>query len=261
MVKKIPDFYLEQYLLNELPEKKQILVSQSNELLDKIRDIEIDNHEIMGKYPPKLFISQIYEKLDHRKPRSILRPFSVKMRFPLVAAACVALFFAFFPIIQRSTGFNENISQGTTRVKGFRPTLNIYRETTEGPELLKSLTKVREHDLLQISYSSAGEKYGVIFSVDGRGIVTLHYPEDLASTPLLNKAGETSLRFSYKLDDAPKFEEFFFVTSKNIFSVSSLIENVRSQAAYNLSLNEEIAFRISLPKSFRQTSILLIKVK
>jgi hypothetical protein len=90
----------------------------------------------------------------------------------------------------------------------------IYRKTKDEVHLIRSGDAARKGDLLQIAYVSAGQPFGVIFSLDGSGAVTLHYPaEDLSSTKLQPNE-QILLKTSYELDDAPAYERFFFVTAQ-----------------------------------------------
>lgn len=68
-------------------------------------------------------------------------------------------------------------------------------------------------------------EYGVIFSVDGNGNITRHFPENTWQAGHLEQRNdETPLDFSYELDNAPDFECFIMVTSKKQFSLDD-IEN------------------------------------
>ena len=52
----------------------------------------------------------------------------------------------------------------------------MYRKTDNGAEELAAGQAARQKDVLQLSYIAADARYGVIFSVDGRGTLTLHLP-------------------------------------------------------------------------------------
>ena len=74
----------------------------------------------------------------------------------------------------------------------------------------------------------------MIFSVDGRGSVTLHFPSgDRADTTL--ERGVHALEYGYELDDAPRFEKFLFVTSTQPLDVASLLEQAERKAKANPS--------------------------
>jgi len=68
------------------------------------------------------------------------------------------------------------------RVKGLEPTLLLFRKTPEGSEPLKDGAAARAGDLIRIGYRAAGQRWGVIVSVDGRGVVTRHLPRERART-------------------------------------------------------------------------------
>ena len=77
--------------------------------------------------------------------------------------------------------------------------------------------------MIQITYIPGNKNYGVIFSLDGNGNLTRHFPEDnWIAGKLENNGEEIPLSFSYKLDDAPEYELFVFVASMNEFSLEEL---------------------------------------
>jgi hypothetical protein len=70
----------------------------------------------------------------------------------------------------------------------------------------------------------------MIFSIDGSGSVTLHLPEAESALPRLQKEGEIALPYSYELDNAPRFERFYFVTSQKAFSVRQVMQDAQKAA-------------------------------
>jgi hypothetical protein len=72
----------------------------------------------------------------------------------------------------------------------------------------------------------------VILSVDGRGVVTLHYPESEDKDPILDQYKKTFLSTSYELDDAPDFERFFFITSKSEIDVQAILNSAKVLAKH-----------------------------
>jgi hypothetical protein len=88
-------------------------------------------------------------------------------------------------------------------------------------------------DVLQIKYSAGQARFGAIFSIDGRAVLTRHLPpEDAAAAkaPLLAEAG-AALGSAYELDDAPSFERFFLLSSTRDFDLSTASEALRALAA------------------------------
>jgi hypothetical protein len=96
--------------------------------------------------------------------------------------------------------------------------LRAYLKTN--PEsLLGDQAAVSAGNTIQLAYTvgnefagdSTGERYGVIFSIDGRGAVTLHYPYTPEGKTRLTVGKQMPLEEAYTLDDAPNYEMFFFV--------------------------------------------------
>jgi hypothetical protein len=109
------------------------------------------------------------------------------------------------------------------------PRLEIWRQTEGKAEVLKPGSTVRAFDSLQIAYLAAGRAYGMIVSLDGRGRLTLHYPDSFNAEPVLDQGAPTVLGFAYQLDDAPRFERFFFVTSRERFRVDVVWTQMEKQ--------------------------------
>jgi hypothetical protein len=113
---------------------------------------------------------------------------------------------------------------GTDRLKGAEvprePELFVYLKDDSSdsrfPEVeLQDEALLREGNTVQLAYTlpPGGERYGVIFSIDGRSVVTLHYPYRAGQSALLTVGKKTFLREAYTLDDAPELEIFFMVVS------------------------------------------------
>ncbi|AHC13679.1 hypothetical protein [Salinispira pacifica] len=116
------------------------------------------------------------------------------------------------------------------RTKGLEPRIFIYRDLGDGDaELLEDGDRSFQGDNLQISYLATGKNYGAIISVDSRDVITLHYPENSDILPRLQPYDEVYLPYGYRLDDAPQFERFFFVSSEEAFDVGDLLASIAPQ--------------------------------
>ncbi len=246
---RTPHLLIEQLRLGELPAKRRKELLEEPETAERLRLLEQSDAEILERYPTGRMAERIRERakaegVARRRPldlpsrvipriASSLRRVEGRARLvPLLTAAILVVGVALIPILlstgQRSAGGSEKSS---VRVKGILPTLHIYRETAKGIELLADGSSVRRGDLLQIGYVAGAARYGMIFSVDGSGAITLHYPEREDAVPLLKPGGEVLLPFSYELDAAPRFERFLFVTSAAPFSVREILEIMRRTEA------------------------------
>ena len=94
--------------------------------------------------------------------------------------------------------------------RGLRPHLAVHLANVGR---LESGAQVGAGDVVQVSYVAAGNRYGVVVSVDGRGVVTLHHPSRASDVPRVRARGEIPLPHAFELDDAPALERFFFVTT------------------------------------------------
>jgi hypothetical protein len=68
----------------------------------------------------------------------------------------------------------------------------------------------------------------VIFSVDGRSAVTLHYPYRPGQSTQLVSGRRTFLSEAYTLDDAPDFEVFIMVVSAEPLDAQTVLRTARA---------------------------------
>ncbi len=118
-----------------------------------------------------------------------------------------------------------------TRAKG-TPRLAAFRQVGNQVERLAPDALVHAGDLLQLGYSAGGQGYGLIASVDGAGVVTLHFPlrEDAPPEATAVSPKPTTLSASYALDDAPRFERFFFLTANDPIDVQQSLAALHNLA-------------------------------
>jgi len=100
----------------------------------------------------------------------------------------------------------------------------------------------------------------VIFSIDGRGTVTLHLPKEMGDATQLEdaKGKARQLGFSYELDDAPTFESFFFVTAQDPINVDGVLERANTLAD-DLTNAEKAS--LTLPQGMTAVDFLLKKAE
>ena len=190
--KTVKKWELERYLLDELPShrRKEIsrLLEDNPELQSELERLKKSNTNFFKEFPPETVIPNIQRRyeaektLHKQKERSVLFK-----RFlyasPVLASALVILFI----VILNPPGDRAE----DTRIKGMlvadptKPHILIHRKMETDTELLHSGDRAEEGDLLQLAYSPAGRAYGVIFSIDGKGLVTLHFPEKQTNSTLL----------------------------------------------------------------------------
>jgi hypothetical protein len=226
MDKKISQFTLERYRLGELGHGDNLIVKEALErdkgLRDFIVSLDESDHELRLRYS--------FENLGLPKERVNRSPFG-RVSFMAVAAAavlCIIFPLAFF--LRPSTqgphdGLPQDRAKGSA-LEGIE--LSLYLRG--GPETpLPEQTILHEGNTVQLAYSApAGEYYGVIFSIDGRSEVTMHYPYRMGQSSLLVSGRRTYLNEAYTLDDAPGFELFVIVVSAEPLDAEEILWEARS---------------------------------
>lgn len=261
---------LEKYRLGEITEEEMRILEQKypdrDDLNREIEELEASDAEILEKYDPRQMAEQIKtkinieEKADTEGSRIKIFPIYKALRYTAVAAAAalVLVFGLSFYNPSTSAGTLIAASDGmsTERIKGLKPSLKVYKRNGEFAEILANRDAVSEKDLLQIEYIAGSFKYGVIFSIDGRGAVTMHFPTYSGVAAELDNNGAILLPYAYELDDAPDFERFFFITGGSSFNIDEVVD-----AAYELASKGKAARRefLNISDSYYQTTILLRK--
>lgn len=143
------------------------------------------------------------------------------------------------------------------RIKGLAPRLLLHRQRDGQIEELHDGDVARAGDLVQVSYMAAGNRNGVVVSLDGRGLVTLHHPARTDARASLVERGQHALDHAYELDDAQSFERFVFITSGDEpLSAATVIAAARALAQTGSAARHS---SLALPERWHQTSIVVDK--
>jgi hypothetical protein len=105
-----------------------------------------------------------------------------------------------------------------TRIKGMQASLEVWKKTGDSAVQMVNLGDAHEGDEIQLRYRVPQKCFGMLFSMDGNGTITMHMGEGNKAIEL-EPGKMTTLPFAYKLDNAPKFEKFFLLTSQNSFEI------------------------------------------
>ncbi len=144
------------------------------------------------------------------------------------------------------------------RIKGNEAHLVIHRREVAGAVRLGPDAVAHEGDLLQVGYVAAGQRHGVIVSIDGGGAVTLHWPDAADESSALEQGEVVTLAHAYELDGAPEFERFVFVTADTPIDAAMVVDAAERIAEAPKRARTK---RLALPKSWQQSSILLRKAE
>lgn len=138
------------------------------------------------------------------------------------------------------------------------PVLMVDRVSDGRPERLATEATVSAGDQLQVKYNAKGAQQGVVVSIDGAGVATLHFPATETSDARLAHGGPIHLPESYEIDDAPGFERVFFVTvdvTEPKLDAARVMDAAHTLASGGNARDGEL----TLPEGWRQQSILLVK--
>ena len=248
------EWLIERVALGEVPDE-----SLTDAERRRVEEVRADNADILSEYP----VSEVVSEIEHRRLRDSSPPpltkahRSTKVRY----GAMLALSSGLAAVLLFSMSVEGPIGEGTidilevTRLKGLG--LTIHRKTARGVESLQTGDSVATGDRIQLGYTLDRKGYGLLVSLDGRGSLTVHLPEEEGDGPQYLAEGVIQLPFSYELDDAPDFERFFFVISDAPFDIK-----VVTDATKKLSLlpkNAVMYQALNLPESLTQRSITLVK--
>jgi hypothetical protein len=243
----ISDVTLERYRLGELPPAERDRVSAAiaadAALKARLTVIEQSDQDIAERYPAAEMAAAVRRKARAQTASEATPPASTFawLRPVIVVAASLCLM-----AVAATVWFRQPVPDDTT-IKG-GPALVLHRKTTNGSEAMTPGAAVREGDQIRVGYRSAGHRYGVILSIDGRGNVTAHLPRTGDRAAALQPAGTVFLDFAYELDDAPRWERFYFVTSDSEFELEPVRQAVRDASLIRAGQ----AGPLSLPREFSQ---------
>jgi len=233
----LPEWLVERAALGEVPAASRSRIAQADAtaLAARIDELREKDAAELRAHPPEPALAAIEREVTRARARRRAGRRRMQAGFLAVAGAALALVLVLRPRggeesrpPQRQSGSPPAESE-TTRVKGDLR-LIAFRKTGDKVERLAAGATVRAGDVLQLRFNGAGRRHGVIASIDGAGAVTLHFPDsEDAATDL--PARTTALAHAYALDDAPRFERFFFIADDQPIDVTATLARLRALAA------------------------------
>lgn len=235
----IPDWKLEKYLTGDLPfeemQKLHELEATDEIFANRVRILREDNLAILRKLP----FERLSQKLESRSGKKDADSLMVSFKFVKLASAA-ALVLAFIGVFasvawksadvvtyEESVAMEKGIDskqlamadvETGTRTKGMDARIEVWKKTEKGIVQMENLAEAREGDEIQLRYSVPQKCFGLLFSMDGNGTITLHMGNENKAIAL-EPGKMVTLPFAYKLDNAPKFEKFFLLTSQKEFEL------------------------------------------
>jgi hypothetical protein len=230
----ISDFLIERYLIGEVSEDEIALVekavSEDSSLKEHIESLKADSADFFEARPPALYTELIEKKAlamdnnDRKKNSFSFVPF---LNFRNLVSFAVALSIVCAVVIfsprsgSRVTPSSGVFTEDGTRIKGSEE-LYLYVKNESGISQLFDRAEAAEGDLIQIGYRNGTFSQGMIFSVDGSGVTTVHFPRGGTVSDQIMSQKRIILDSSYRLDDAPLYENFYFVYSNTPFTLEQV---------------------------------------
>ena len=238
----IPDWKLEKYLTGDLPaeEMREIRDMEATDEIfaGRVKLLREDNAAILKKLP----FEKLSEKMDAMSARAgaskngagnvvNFRLVKFAAAAALVLAVVSVALFSQRELTPATEGNGAQVmdvamvtevenSMGETRIKGLDARMEVWKKIGDSAVQMSNLDEAREGDEIQLRYSVPEKCFGLLFSMDGNGTLTMHMAEGNKAIAL-EPGKMTTLPFAYKLDNAPKFEKFFFLTSRDAFELNA----------------------------------------
>ncbi len=250
MAEPIADILVELLALGELPpdEAAAVRARLSEDDDPRLQAIAASNEEILARHPVEVIAPRLraaaFETGDASVIPLVIAP-AHRRRWVVGAITTAAAIAIVWLLVDRApkvdgddgpdvvaragegvgaTDATDEYPGGQVRHKGVA---RLLVHVQGGAQPLSEDDTVRAGETLQLSYATGSQPYGVIVSLDGAGVATLHWPSRPDETTKLSP-GLVSLDHAYELDDAPKFERFFFVTSERPIDPARILDATRA---------------------------------
>ena len=255
----LPEWLVERAALDEVPaaSRERIDRADAGELATRISELRDANARELERFPAAPAVAQIEARVSAERRTREARRRRVRAAVLGVASTCVAaVLVVYFAGAHAPAPASAPAPNDDVRVKG-PARLIVFRQVGERAERLDADALVHAGDVIQLRYNAGGRHYGVIASVDGAGAVTLHFPsrEDAPPEATAVAADTTTLPDAFALDDAPRFERFFFITSNDPIDLSTSLAALHALAQRADSADAELV----LPGGLSQWSLRLRK--
>ena len=243
-VNKISDFKLERYLLGELPEG-EMQALREREACDEIFAARVKQLREEGKrFLAENPFAALETKLEGR--RNDVGATRSTLWLKVAAALVIALGVFSMVLLNRDveTFAGEKTSMEVAmadadngiRIKGMQASLEVWKKTGDSAVQMVNLGEASEGDEIQLRYRVPQKCFGMLFSMDGNGTITMHMGDGSKAIEL-EPGKMTTLPFAYKLDNAPKFEKFFLLTSEKAFEIdgNDIDKSLKQSGVENVS--------------------------
>jgi len=243
------NLHLERLHAGELPAEEAARLRSDPAVAARLQALQADDAALFTRLPPGRFAHNVARRAGRGRRAALVVGAPV---LALAAGLALTLLPGPTPSADPDPRPIAAVEDGV-RTKGAGPSLRLDRRTASGSEPLEAGDLARAGDVLSIRVLGAGRTYGLVFSADGAGALTLHFPATEDGVGELAPTGATLLPVAYALDEAPRFERFFLVTAPEPIDVSAILDAARRAGAALESA------ALALPPGHEQSSLLLRK--
>ena len=254
----ISSFLLERYRIGEVTakEKKYVedIMANDEQAALALAKLDSADDDFKRRFPlEKFFPAEQKESINSSLQRMNIPHFGFRglRKVPaLVWSICAAalVIVVALPLIilknPRQAEFGDRIKGVSAENNSIELSVYIKEKSSGEGVKLTNQANVHEGNTVQLAYQVSGgasaEKYGVIFSIDGRSSVTMHFPYAAWQSTLLVSGKPVPLDEAYTLDDAPNYEIFFFVTGEKPLDIDKVMDTAK-QLALRIEKNPDSA--------------------
>ena len=224
----VAEVTLERYRLKELgtdaEARLERRIGTDDDLRRRVDALAVSDEEIRTSDRLELVAAGVRQRLAPARGERGTRLAMRRWALPAALAAGVVLM-----VLQPWTIF---VPAGDgERIKGLKASLTLFRQVAAGSETLADGAVARPGDVIRVGYRAAGGAYGVILSIDGRGHITMHLPTSGDRAVALGRAPTVLLDQAYELDDAPRWERFYFITGEAPFAIAPIVASAEREIA------------------------------
>jgi hypothetical protein len=226
---RVPDLFVERTASGDASEAERARVLADPDAKGRLDDLVRQNTVFHVRNDGDAFLRAVDARTKELRVAEATRPTRANWWPVLVVGAplaAVALLLARAPITG-PVGGPPDREQTTT--KGLQARLRLTQDTPRGVERVSTDEVLFPGDEIRILTVSGAATHGVVVSIDGRGVVTRHFPRVGADTTL--PQGQHPLGDAFQLDDAPDFERFVLVSDDAPIDVERVEAAARKVAA------------------------------
>jgi hypothetical protein len=231
----VADITLERYRLKELPADEMAGLERrmrtDDQLRGRVEALALSDAQIQTGDRLELVAARVRHRLAAERTDTKRRGWTAaRWALPAAVAAGIVLMFLLPGTMFLSTGSDE-------RIKGLDASLTLFRQVGAGSETLADGAVAHQGDVIRVGYRAAGRAYGVILSLDGRRSITMHLPTSGDAAVPLGRESTVLLDRAYELDDAPRWERFYFITGNAPFPVARVVASLQRAIAHDDGTN------------------------